>query len=227
MIRDFPVRDSPALREHADAWQAGRSRSRPGRRPPSCSCATAPPASRSSCCAAWPRWRSRRAMWSSPAAGSTRATPTRACPGPGRRRAEWAGAARDRRGHGPRAGRAPRCARSSRSAACCSPGPPPTSVVADISGAALGGGAASRCSTGRSSLAEVLIAPGLVLRSDLLGLGRTGSPPCSSRAATTPGSSSPRCPRASVPTTSPPRPTTPTGSAPRERPRGLTSGVRR
>ncbi|CAM5490661.1 hypothetical protein SBADM41S_00914 [Streptomyces badius] len=47
--------------------------------------------------------------------------------------------------------------------------------------------------------------------------GRAGSPPSSNRAATTPGSSSPRSPRGSAPATPPPKPTAPCGS-PRARP---------
>lgn len=72
------------------------------------------------------------------------------------------------------------------------------------------------------SFAEFLDRRGLRLRSDLLGAWARWITPSSSRAATTPGSSSPPSPRGSAPATPPPRPTGPCGSARPTRPPGTT-----
>ena len=61
----------------------------------------------------------------------------------------------------------PRCARCSRSAGCCSPARTPHTVVADVRGAAWQEERAALLSR-QTSLAQMLIRRGLVLRSDLL-----------------------------------------------------------
>lgn len=74
------------------------------------------------------------------------------------------------------------------------------------------------------SFADFLGRRGLVLRSDLLGAWARWITPSSSRGATTPGSSSPRFPRASAPGTPPRRRTVRCGSGPRRR-RAATTAV--
>ena len=125
-------------------------------------------ASRSSCCAAWPRWRSRRACMVFPGGGVDPRDGDPRLP-VGRPVARRVGdPARDRRGHRPAScSWLPRSARSSRSAACCWPVPPPT-PSSPTSAARTGTASASSCSHRARSLAEVLIEQGLVLRSDLL-----------------------------------------------------------
>ena len=124
--------------------------------------------------------------------GGSRATPTRRSPGPGRRPPLGRGLPRGRARR--RAGWSARpYGRRSRSRACCSPDRAADSVVADTTG---DDWEADRLALIDRSLsfADFLDRRGLVLRSDLLRPGRTGSPPRSSSGASTPGSSSPRCP---------------------------------
>lgn len=96
-------------------------------------------------------------------------------------------------------------------------GPTPETVVGDTTGADWEADRAALVAR-ETSFAEFLDRRGLVLRSDLLGAWARWVTPSSNRAATTPGSSSPPCPRASARATPPPRPTARCGSAPVRRP---------
>ena len=147
-------------------------RRRPSRATPRPSCCCGPSdarAPRSTCCAGRSRWPSPAACASSPAAASTRATSTTpsAWAGPVARRVGRA--ARHRRGR--RRGRwsARRCARRSRSPACCSPASRADTVVADTTG---DDWEADRVAleARELSLTEFLDRRGLVLRTDLLGV---------------------------------------------------------
>lgn len=98
-------------------------------------------------------------------------------------------------------------------------GPGADSVVGDTTGADWEADRAALVAR-ELSFAEFLDRRGLVLRSDLLGAWTRWITPSSSPAATTPGSSWPRSPRASAPGTPPRRPTARCGSGPwRRRPR--------
>ncbi len=100
-------------------------------------------------------------------------------------------------------------------------GPAPDAVVGDTTGADWEADRAALVAR-ELSFAEFLDRRGLVLRSDLLGAWTRWITPSSSRAATTRGSSSPPCPRASAPATPPRRPTARCGSPRARRPTGTT-----
>ncbi len=118
-----------------------------------------------------------------------------------RRRRGWArpprGVGRPVRAATPRParspGRAPPCARPSRRPASCWPVPTSDSVVADTS-VPTWQAAREALEAKQLAFARLPRRRALVLRADLLGgLGALDHPGASSRGATTPGSSSPRC----------------------------------
>lgn len=100
-------------------------------------------------------------------------------------------------------------------------GPSAATVVSDTTGAEWEADRAALVAR-ELSFAEFLDRRGLVLRSDLLGAWARWITPSSSPAATTPGSSSPRSPRASAPATPPRRRIARYGSGPARRPTDTT-----
>ena len=91
-------------------------------------------------------------------------------------------------------------------------------------GRRLGGATARRWSPASCPSPSSWTAAGWCCAPTCWAPGRAGSPRSSSRAATTPGSSSPRCPRASAPATPPRRPTARSGSAPADAAAGYDRG---
>ena len=110
-------------------------------------------------------------------------------PSPGR----VGGAARRRRGTWRARWCVRRCGRRSRSRACCWPARRPR-TSSPTPPATTGRPTGSRWSRASSAMTDFLTRRGLVLRTDLLGSWGGWLTPCSSRSATAPGSSSPRCP---------------------------------
>ncbi len=207
-----PTRRLPAdLVEHARAFtdgsqRAGRAQARLDRRAAARRRRRSRAGSRSTCCAGTSTWRSPRACACSPAAASTSATSTPTSAGSDRPPAEWAALL----GCDEAFARALVCAavrETFEESGVLLAGPTEDSVVGDTTGddweedrRAL---EAPRGLLHRRSWSGA----GSSCARTCCGCGAPGSRRCSSRAASTPGSSSPSCPPARSPATCRPSPT--------------------